>query len=84
MLDQNTRGRGVEEQGTGVVGKEGFDWGMYALSSHSAHISRPHLRPRLPFLTFFYSDLSFLQSCSSSPFIFSPCPQQLGPFPPGS
>lgn len=72
-----------EEQGIGVVKRKDLIGDMSSLSSHSAHVSPPHLRPRLSFLTF-PSDFPLLQSCPPFSFISSPCPQQLGPFPPGS
>lgn len=65
-----------------MVGRKDLIGGASSLGSHSAHVSLPHLLPRLPFFTFLCSAL--FQPCPSS-FLISPhCPQQLGPFPSGS
>lgn len=53
----------MEEQGTGVVGKEGFDWGTYALSAATLHTSLyPTSGPAFPFSSSF-----ILTSLSSNP-----------------
>lgn len=72
------RGKGCGRGGGDLIG------GVSSLGSHSAHISPSHLLPRLPFLTFFPSELPLLQSCPSSSLVSSPCPQMPGPFPSGS
>lgn len=59
-----------------MVGRKDLIGGASSLGSHSAHVSLPHLLPRLPFFTFLCSAL--FQPCPSS-FLISPhCPQQLG------
>ena len=65
-----------------MVGRKDLIGGASSLGSHSAHVSLPHLLPRLPFFTFLCSAL--FQSCPSSSLISPHCPQQLGPFPSGS
>lgn len=56
MLEQNIKGRGVEEQGTGVVEKEGFDLGECMLSQQPlcTHLSTsPPAPPSLSHLLLF-------------------------------
>lgn len=65
------RGRGADEQEIAVVGREDLIGGASSLGSHSAHVSQPHLLPRLPFP---FPCSALFQACPSSSLISSPCP----------
>lgn len=76
------RGRGADEQEIAVVGRKDLIGGASSLGSHSAHVSLPHLLPRLPF--FPSSPSSVLPSSNPArlhPSFPSPVLSSWAPFP---